>query len=60
MRRDFSGIIWADAKKKVWKQSMCAEASQILLTAGQNLKFRPRSQRKTLRNGGRNERGKED
>ena len=44
----------------VWKQSRCAEASQILLTVGQNLKFRSHSQRKTLRNGGRNERGKED
>lgn len=44
----------------VWKQSRCAEASQILLTVGQNLKFRSHSQRKTLRNGGRNKRGKED
>ena len=44
----------------VWKQSRCAEASQILLTVGQNLKFRSHSQRKTLRNGGSNERRKED
>ena len=34
---------------------ICAEASQILLIAEQNLKFCSRPQRKTLRNGGKNE-----
>lgn len=34
---------------------ICAEASQILLIAEQNVKFCPRSQLKTLRNGGKNE-----
>ena len=33
---------------------ICAEASQILLIAEQNLKFCSRPQRKTLRNGGKN------
>ena len=32
---------------------ICAEASQILLIAEQNLKFCSRPQRKTLRNGGK-------
>ena len=34
---------------------ICAEASQILLIAEQNLKFCSRSQRKALRNGGKDE-----
>ena len=34
---------------------ICAKASQILLIAEQNLKFCSRPQRKTLRNGGKNE-----
>ena len=33
---------------------ICAEVSQILLIAEQNLKFCSRPQRKTLRNGGEN------
>ncbi|MDE6994274.1 MAG: hypothetical protein K2P41_07595, partial [Lachnospiraceae bacterium] len=35
---------------------ICAEASQILLIAEQNLKFCSRPQRKTLRHGGKYER----
>ena len=34
---------------------ICAEASQILLIAEQNLKFCSRPQRKTLRNGGKDD-----
>ena len=34
---------------------ICAEASQILLIAEQNLKFCSRPQRKALRNGGKDE-----
>ena len=34
---------------------ICAEASQILLIAEQNLKFCSRPQHKALRNGGKNE-----
>ncbi len=34
---------------------ICAEASQILLIAEQNLKFCSRPQRKALRNGGKND-----
>ena len=34
---------------------ICAEVSQILLIAEQNLKFCSRPQRKTLRNGGKHE-----
>ena len=34
---------------------ICAEASQILVIAEQNLKFCSRPQRKTLRNGGKDE-----
>jgi hypothetical protein len=34
---------------------ICAEASQILLIAEQNLKFCSHPQRKTLRNGGKND-----
>ena len=34
---------------------ICAEASQILLIAEQNLKFCSRPQRKAFRNGGKNE-----
>ncbi len=37
------------------QSGICAEASQILLTAEQNLKFCPRPQHKTLRNGGKDE-----
>ena len=36
---------------------ICAEVSQILLIAEQNLKFCSRPQRKTLRNGGKHEYG---
>ncbi len=35
------------------RPGICAEASQILLIAKQNLKFCSRPQRKTLRNGGK-------
>ena len=36
---------------------ICAEASQILLIAEQNLKFCSRLQRKALQNGYKNEKG---